>query len=224
MIIIKYLKIPMSTLFLVRSDMRKVNLTSHGQTKKKDQKPIKYMNILSDMESKQMDNARSFMEEYQIMPIVSKQVYYSFVEWVKYCKSRNENPYCLEGQYSTTNLTAHIKKSEFVTLNYLHEYMGHGSFAEHSKTGKEFARYEQRLTLGENVREEYVKMFQSKYTLYEGFALWLEHKLALEIGLDNLVEKRHRLIHPALRDLRNTFDKFEQLYGTKYLIEEAMGR
>lgn len=183
-------------------------------------------------------HANDFMNHYQIMPIQSKEVFHNKKSWVLFCQKMGVNPRFLEGKYLIRYHLAHIKQSSFCVLNWVHEYLGHGGMIDNSDLGRQILYYEHRigdiemeiqkgLNLAENylnvkqIKNDYQELFDKSLNLYEGYAQWLECKLGEELGLDRLVSQRQELLHPAYKQLRYAFDKFEHDNGTKALIEQT---
>lgn len=136
---------------------------------------------------------------------------------------------CL-GVYFPRNLSANVlEESEYLPINILHEYFGHGLFCEHSEIGKKLVLLEKELEgiehkirasdsegsphiivrSGKPFFEEYTKkraetisFMQQTYKFYEGFALWMEHYLAGAIGKSKMFdEKLGQFITPYQKGL-----------------------
>lgn len=154
------------------------------------------------------------------------------------------------GIYLPRTLSAHLKEhSQFLPVNLLHEYFGHGLFCEHSAIGQRIVSLERRLEETEKKilglqelpsrnhykvdetspffeeyktqREEFQQFFYQNIHNYEGFAMWLEHFLAKETGQEPLfLHKMEKLIHPEYRNLLEAFHRFSENKGNFALIAQ----
>ena len=152
------------------------------------------------------------------------------------------------GVYLPRSRTAHLKEdSEFLPVNLIHEYFGHGLFCEHSSIGKGIVSLEQQLAETEkkmlgleqlpedghfrvdetdpsfqdykNQREQVAEFLSRNIHCYEGFAMWLEGHLAHSTGHGTLFDRKmEEVVHPAYKELFEQFRSFEEAYGRPALL------
>jgi hypothetical protein len=154
---------------------------------------------------------------------------------------------CL-GVYFPRDLSANVREdSEYLPINMMHEYFGHGLFCEYSEPGKKLVRLEKELEgIEYNIRvssedssphiqvsrdnpffEEYLRkrdetfsVMLRTYPLYEGFALWMEHYLAQAIASAEMFdEKLERFITPYQKGLFTTQLAFCEKHGKNALLD-----
>ena len=82
--------------------------------------------------------------EFGFRPEQTRLVFHSKNSWNKFLVNRNSNP---QGVFQPRFLTAHIPKNPSQTLlaRTIHEYLGHGSYCEHSRNGRRIVQFEQEL-------------------------------------------------------------------------------
>ena len=189
------------------------------------------------------------IKEMGISPEESTFRLYSNDNWVDFCALRQSNHCTLEGTYLPRTLSAHLKQeTTFLQLNLFHEYIGHGSFCEHSRIGKRIVRYEQNLAeiekqilgiseLPENVhftvdqsnphfndyiklRKEFDEFFRQHHNYYEGFAYWLEHHLAGSYGLRCVSDEKREGVDQHYIELSNVFEDFVSKNSIGALLEK----
>lgn len=187
------------------------------------------------------------LSEFGIKP--EKSTYTIHSDWNGFVNNTGSHPDS-HGVYLPRSLSAHLKESsEFLSVNLLHEYFGHGLFCEHAISGQRIVSLEQALAETEkemlNVseppeqqkfqvdetnpfferyksqRKELQQFFSQKIHNYEGFAMWLEHFLAKAINNESLFEqKMDELVHPDYRKLFEQFHDFSSQYGNFALIAQ----
>lgn len=184
-----------------------------------------------------------------IKPERSTYSTYSSEDWSSFCSSRNSKPNILEGMYLPRTLSAHLKQeTPFLQLNIFHEYIGHGSFCEHSAIGKKIVKYEQELAeiekqilciseLPANVhfkldssnpyyrdysklKKESEEFFRMYNKHYEGFAYWLEDYLAQKYGLQELSKEKQKGINKHYLVLVLSFNDFVSSNREPLLLEK----
>lgn len=170
----------------------------------------------------------------ELFPEKSKVIVHDSFSWRAFANSRKSG-LDLEGTYLPRTMAAHLKEeTPFLEINKFHEYNGHGSFCERSKIGKRIVQYEQELAEMEKrilsvdelpgnycfhlspdhphfepyflLRKEFDIFFRKHHNYYEGFAYWLEKRLAEEAGMELLYHQRKLL--PLYSELVASFDKF----------------
>lgn len=185
-----------------------------------------------------------------IFPQKSAYKIYQDDGWIAFCSSRNSDHVHLEGTYLPRTLSAHLKQeTPFLQLNMFHEYLGHGSFCEHSRIGKKIVQYEQELAeiekqilgankLPENVRfkldrlnphfrdyamlrQEFDDFARKNHNHYEGFAYWIEHYLAKIYGMSNLSDEKRKTINTDYIVLVSAFEDFVSKNSLSALLEKV---
>ena len=187
------------------------------------------------------------LSEFGIKPERSK--YTIHLDWSGFVKSTGAHAQS-EGVYFPRILSAHLKESsEFLKVNLLHEFYGHGLFCEHAITGKQIVSLEQALAETErkmlNISDlpamkkfqvdetnslfrEYAKsrkdlecFFAKNVHLYEGFAIWLEHFLSKATNQQHIFEKKmDKLVISDYINLFEHFYNFSLQYGNFALIAQ----
>lgn len=187
--------------------------------------------------------------EFGIKPESSTYRFYSNEEWLDFLARTNSDEESF-GVYLPRSLSAHLKEdSEFLPVNLIHEYFGHGLFCEHSSIGKKIVALEQQLaetekrmldleqlpenshfTVGEtnpyfkeykNQREQLAEFLSQNLQFYEGFAMWMEGYLAHSTDYDVLFDKKmNEFVQPGYTELFEQFKSFEKLYGGVALMSK----
>lgn len=180
--------------------------------------------------------------EFGITPESSTYNLYSEEEWRDFLAKTNSDEESL-GVYLPRSQSAHLKEdSEFLPVNLIHEYFGHGLFCEYSSIGRKIVALEQQLaetekkmlgleqfpenshfTIDEtnpyfeeykNQREELAEFLGQNIQYYEGFAMWLEGYLAHSTGHGALFDRKmSEVVHPDYKRLFEQFKSFEEQYG-----------
>lgn len=151
-----------------------------------------------------------------------------------------------EGFFLPRFLSSYLNvDSNFLPINLFHEFFGHGLFCEHSLIGKKIVSLEQELKIMEapfnkknssvisipsnsSVSEKYISkrnelknFFHSQNNNYEGFAMWLEHKLSNEFGFkDKFHMKLDSVVDSCYVNLFEQFQKFSDEFGSFALISQ----
>lgn len=185
--------------------------------------------------------------EFKIKPYKSNYKIYSNEEWNKFLVQTNSNKESL-GVYFPRSFSVHLKRnSEFLPVNFLHEFFGHGLFCEYSLIGKKIVTLDSKLEetkkqilgvkklpknkhfkVGKtnpyfNIYKQQInelrKFCNDNNHNYEGFAMWLENYLASFTNNKYLFEKKmEKIVHSEYRELFNQFKLFEDKYGKFALI------
>ena len=187
--------------------------------------------------------------KFGIAPVKSTYSLYQNPDWAVFCANRNTNP-AVESLYLPRTYSAHLKQStDFIDINFLHEYYGHGLFCEYSAIGQKIARMEQELSeleklmLGTNelpenqritvtgnnpyfrdyqkLRVEFDQFCQEHLAHYEGFAYWLEYDFAILFNLIGKWEKIKQKLPEPLRQLFEEVNQFVERKGEKALMERV---
>lgn len=187
------------------------------------------------------------LSEFKIKP--EKSTYTIHSDWNSFVINTGSHPDS-HGVYLPRDLSAHLRESsEFLSVNLLHEYFGHGLFCEHTISGQRIVSLEEALAETEkemlNVselpaqqkfqvdktnpfferykkqREELQQFFSQNVHNYEGFAMWLEHFLSKATDNESLFEKKmDELVHPDYRKLFKQFHDFSSQNGNFALIAQ----
>jgi len=124
------------------------------------------------------------------------------------------------------SLTARLRKdSEFLDVNLLHEYFGHGTYIEHSIPGMEIQRLED-----EGSADPLVEQLEWDI---EGFAMWIEHFLSERTGriplferkMDEVIGEDHKSIFEAFLNFTNEYGRlalFGEMELPKHYEEEEV--
>lgn len=132
-----------------------------------------------------------------------------------------------DGVYFPKTSEAHLNLgSDFLPLNFFHEFIGHGLFCEHSVIGRRIVEFENqikdlRCQNEEQFREkcaEFQTYLAQHLHNYEGFALWMESFLSRTFGLDELFRKKIKRIHLQDRQILDFFMDYEKKYGARALM------
>ena len=194
-----------------------------------------------------LESEEVLLSEFSIKPEKSNYVIHS--DWNKFVNNTGSHPDA-HGFYLPRDLSAHLKESsEFLPVNLLHEYFGHGLFCEHAVTGQRIVSLEQSLAQTEkemlniselpvqkkfqvdetnplfekykNQREELQQFFSENIHNYEGFAMWLEHFLSKATNQEVLFEQKiNELVHPDYKKLFEQFYDFSSQNGNFALIAQ----
>jgi len=202
-----------------------------------------------DLSNLVLESEEVLLSEFNIKP--EKSIYQvnrdnEWFEFVKKIGSRTD----IHGVYLPRSLSAHLKESsDFLPVNLLHEYFGHGLFCEHAITGRRIVSLEHSLAETEKEmlnlaelpdlshfqvnetnprfqeykkqREELQQFFSQNVHDYEGFAMWLEHFLSKATNNESLFEqKMDELVHSDYRDLFEQFQSFSEQSGNFALIAQ----
>ena len=202
-----------------------------------------------DLTNLVLESEEALLSEFSIKPERSNYCIHSDNEWQAFLINTGSHPDS-HGVYFPRDLSAHLKKSsEFLPINLLHEYFGHGLFCEHSTIGQRIVSLEQDLAETEKEmlnlaelpeqhhfqvdetnpnfqrykkqREELQQFFSQNVHNYEGFAMWLEHFLSKATNQAGLFEqKMDKLVHPGYKKLFEQFHNFSEQYGNFILIAQ----
>lgn len=187
--------------------------------------------------------------EFGIKPESSTYRFYSNEEWLDFLARTNSDEESL-GVYLPRSLSAHLKEdSEFLPVNLIHEYFGHGLFCEYSSIGRKIVALEQQLAETEKKvlgleqlperghftvdetnprfqeyktqREQLAEFLSQNIRYYEGFAMWMEGYLAHSTGNGALVDRKmNEVVHPVYKELFEQFKSFEEQYGGVALMSK----
>jgi hypothetical protein len=196
-----------------------------------------------------LESEEILLSEFRIKPERSIYHVHSGSEWQDFLIETGSHPDS-HGVYLPRSLSAHLKESsDFLPINLLHEYFGHGLFCEHSIPGQRIVSLEQVLTKTEKEmldlselpkqqkfqvdetnpyfekykkqREELQKFFSQNVHNYEGFAMWLEYFLSKATNQADLFEqKMDKLVHHDYKKLFEQFHNFSVQYGNFALIAQ----
>lgn len=166
-------------------------------------------------------------------------------EWNNFLKRFGSNLNA-QGIFLPRNLSAHMLESSFLPVYLFHEFFGHGLFCEHSLIGQNIVSLEQSLEIVEkeifgtlndhqqidethpffhqyNSQRESLQTFLSlNHANYEGFAIWMEHFLSLELGHQDIFNKKFDTLHPDYKNLFEHFHNLENNYGT-FILMSSLG-
>lgn len=194
-----------------------------------------------------LESEEVLLSEFRIKPERSNYTVHS--DWNGFVNGTGSHPDS-HGVYLPRDLSAHLKESsEFLAVNLLHEYFGHGLFCEHAISGQRIVSLEKALEKTEkemlNVselpahqkfqvdetnpffekyksqREELQQFFSQNVHNYEGFAMWLEHFLSKATNKEVLFEqKMDELVHPDYKKLFEKFFSFSEQNGNFALFAQ----
>ena len=101
------------------------------------------------------------------------------------------------GIFFPIDLTAHLLKLPLEELipNAFHEYLGHGTFCEHSIYGQQLVEDEIEFSESDtSEKEEFLKTkrktFEQDEFFFEAVALWTEFHLMEQLNEEEMLEKR----------------------------------
>jgi hypothetical protein len=187
------------------------------------------------------------LSEFRIKP--ERSTYTAHSDWNGFVNTTGSHPGS-HGVYLPRDLSAHLQESsEYLHVNLLHEYFGHGLFCEHTIPGQRIVSLEQALAETEkemlNIsalqavqrfqvdernpyferykkqREETEQFFSQNIHNYEGFAMWLEHFLSNATNKEDLFDKKmDELVHPDYKKLFEQFLSFSEQNGNFALIAQ----
>ena len=166
---------------------------------------------------------------------------YSKQGWNNFCKALNFN-HNSEGIFLTRNLTAYIlKDSKNLTLNFFHEYFGHGLYCEYSKNGKFLEKLEKRLEKEEKKefkRKQFSKQELKEFrkenpifkllkkerkkslNLYENFAIWTEKYLSKIFGFEREFDVKYKGLSKEIKENLEKLLNFQKTNGDLALFYE----
>ncbi len=200
-----------------------------------------------DLSKLVLESEEVLLSEFRIKPERSKYTIHS--DWNGFVNNTGSQPDS-HGVYLPRTLSAHLKESsEFLSVNLLHEYFGHGLFCEHAITGQGIVSLEHSLAETEKEmlnlaelpdfshfqidetnpyfhqykaqREELQHFFSQNVHNYEGFAMWLEYFLSKATNNENLFEqKMDELVHLDYKQLFEQFQSFSEQNGNFALIAQ----
>jgi len=201
------------------------------------------------LQSLVLESEEMLLSEFSIKPEKSSYYIHSDDYWQDFLNNTGSHPDSY-GVYLPRSLSAHLKQSsEFLAVNLLHEYFGHGLFCEYAITGQRIVTLEQALAETEKKilnlseipkqqhfqvdetnpyferykkqREEAEQFFSQNVHNYEGFAIWLEHFLSKATNQEDLFEQEiDKLIHPGYKNLFEQFHDFSEQNGNFALIAQ----
>lgn len=184
--------------------------------------------------------------EFGILP--EKSTYDIHGDWHDFAERTGSHPDS-HGVYFPRDLSAHVKEgSEYLPVNLMHEYLGHGLYCEHSVPGRKIVALEKELEdiekeilaveglpkkihfqiSSENPyfddykakKDELENHFIQNIQVYEGFAMWLENHLAEKTGYENMFAKKmDRLVHDDYGRLLQHFSDYSDADGNLRLLE-----
>jgi hypothetical protein len=202
-----------------------------------------------DLSNLVLESEEVLLSEFNIKPEKSIYQVHPNNEWFEFVKKTSSHPDS-HGIYLPRSLSAYLKESsEFLPVNLMHEYFGHGLFCEHAITGQRIVSLEHSLAETEkemlnltelpdlshfqidktnpyfqrykSQREDLQQFFSQNVYNYEGFAIWLEHFLSKATNNENLFEqKMDELVHPDYRKLFEKFQSFSEQNGNFALIAQ----
>lgn len=189
------------------------------------------------------------LSEFNIKPEKSSYHIHFNNDWQDFLNNTGSNPDA-QGVYLPRTLSAHLKESsEFLPVNLLHEYFGHGLFCEHASIGQRIVSLEQTLAetekkilgLGKLPNQHHFQvdetnpyfqkykkqgealqqLFSQNIHNYEGFAMWLEYFLSKANNQESLFEKKmDELVHPDYKKLFEQFLSFSEHNGNFALVAQ----
>jgi len=196
-----------------------------------------------------LESEEILLSELSIKPEKSIYQVYPDNKWFEFVRKTGSHPDS-HGVYLPRALSAYLKESsEYLPVNLLHEYFGHGLFCEHAITGQKIVSLEQSLAETEkqmlnlaelpdgshfqvdetnpyfqqykSQRGELQQFFSQNVHNYEGFAMWLEYFLSKAINQEDLFEqKMDELVHPDYKRLFEQFQSFSEQNGNFALIAQ----
>ncbi len=176
---------------------------------------------------------------------VSKSSYFLHSNWQEFCLSIGQD-HSIDSFYLPRSFQAHLNQdSEFLTLNFLHEFFGHGLFAENHSKGRELHDLEQILYEEEKknfqdkqipikelksfrednpVYKNIVQSYDENLNLQEGFAMWLEWLLAKEfLSEDAFWEKQEVYLRRFGKEYQNNISLVKEFISySKTLTPHAL--
>ena len=158
-------------------------------------------------------------------PSQSKSIAHSEHSYREFCGKANLAS--SQGVYLPLHGHAHVPLDhEYAPLTLLHEYFGHGSFYEHASLGKWITNTERHLAREycPKLRGELEDICKAQYHIYEGMALWMEHYLGSQLGLEDLFEKKmdlpeavhNKSLFLSMKDWESKYGTYSLLYQTGY--------
>jgi len=133
------------------------------------------------------------------LPLDESDLYFHEpAEWNSMIKNGLLSPNA-RGVYLPRQKEAHVRRQENVLEIAAHEYVGHGTFFEHSKVGQDIARLARQLTMPDKPSEtvSYLKTnrkhkqrLRTQRNLIEGYALWTEQRTLHYLNETALAQKR----------------------------------
>lgn len=200
-----------------------------------------------DLQNLVLESEEVLLSEFRIKPEKSNYTIHS--DWSNFVQNTGSHPDS-HGVYLPRDLSAHLRESsEFLSVNLLHEYFGHGLFCEHAISGQRIVSLEQALADTEKEmlnmsklltqqkfqvdetnpfferykkqREELQQFFSQNIHNYEGFAMWLEYFLSKATNNESLFEqKMDEMVHPDYKKLFEQFYNFSSQNGNFALIAQ----
>jgi len=194
-----------------------------------------------------LESEKILLSEFRIKP--KKSTYIIHSDWNEFVKNSGSH-LDSHGVYLPRSLSAHLRKSsEFLPVNLLHEYFGHGLFCEYAIPGQKIVSLEQALVETEkemlNVselpvqqkfqvdetnihfqkykeqREQLQQFFSQNIHNYEGFAMWIEYFLSKASNQESLFkQKMDELVHPDYKKLFEKFQIFSEQNGNFAFIAQ----
>ncbi|HII71162.1 TPA: hypothetical protein HA265_00215 [Candidatus Woesearchaeota archaeon] len=168
--------------------------------------------------------------------------------WKEFCGKTNTEQ-AAHGVYLPRAMRAVVRSdSEYMEVNIMHELFGHGLFCEQTKSGREIVRLERNIQaatphiIQKNGpgKDDWVTDTTAFYTVLqseeklkqlvtysmndnEGFAVWMEQRLAERTGRAEMFRKKMKnMAHAKYAELLAEFNSFEERYG-KTILLKAIG-
>jgi hypothetical protein len=135
-----------------------------------------------------------------------------------------EWPYEFTGIFLEEDMTANIpftpESPETMLCSAIHEYLGHGTYCEHTENGRKLVEYKKGLQgiHTEEYAEEAREFSEEVMPHSEGFAVWTEELILNKIGLSSLWNLRARTLHPNEEKGYKLVKSKEQKLGIKGML------
>jgi hypothetical protein len=146
-------------------------------------------------------------------------IQYNTTEWIMFC-NLNKFYDTSKGLYVPRAKRAYvIKDDEFAIPNTLHEYYGHGLIIEHSGIGKKLLTARNIADYMFNKEECTQGVCDTNWANYEGFAVWLEEKLCVELNQEKLFNKKLGFLNKQYREAHEQVKNAEKQLTTNGLVK-----
>lgn len=178
------------------------------------------------------------LKEFRIAPEKSRINLYKMPDWQQF-SSEKGLPIGTVGVYYPRDLSAHLlylpECPRLGTLTLFHEYFGHGLWTEHTPSGQEKTRLEQKLLNEErsaHVTKRNLRSFRESSKTYkellrlhtatrpynEGFALWMEHYLSSVTGDQEMFLRKLEMLPNEMKGLCARFVDYQSDFGEHALL------
>ena len=124
---------------------------------------------------------------------------YSPEKWVEFCQQYDFDSEKTGLYVPSAHLACIRRDNPFLLSTIYHEYLGHGTFCEHSRKGQEIIIIEQNGQDGNaylQEKTEPIGLLDLNFQIYEAYAVWIERLICISLGDEDLWEQKKECAPP----------------------------